>query len=149
MAKDFRFERYNGQDLVDNKPEYIEQMRDIFLSRECGKEDVLQYIDDESHILCMFDKDTMVGFAWLVLAEKMRLAEISWFVTDRYKTKGMDGKHLLNEVIDYCKSKDIVSVKFNCFDQSWDKIENKEKLFKRIGFEIQKDDDFDASIDIK
>ena len=149
MAKDFNFEVYNGQELIDNKPEYLEQMNNIFRSRECGKEEVLQYIDDESQIVCMFDKESMVGFAWLVLAEKMKLAEICWFVTDRQKTKGMDGKYLLNEVIDYCRSKDISSVKFNCFDQSWDKIEDKKKLFKRIGFEIENDDDFDATINLE
>ena len=149
MAKEFTFEIYNGQDLKDTKPEYLDKMRDIFLSRDCGKEDVLRYIDEESHILCMFDKEDMAGFAWLVLAEKMKLAEICWFVTDKNKAKGMDGKCLLNKVIEYCKSKDISSIKLNFFDESWAKIEDKEKLFKRIGFEIEKDENFDASINIK
>ncbi len=149
MAKEFRFERYDGQQLQTERLDRMAEMEQVFKSRKCDKEDVLQYIDEDAHILCMFDKDAMVGFAWLVLAERMKLAELCWFVTDRDRIKGMDAKYLLNEVVDYCKEKDVRSIKFNCFAQSWDKIDNKDKLFERIGYNIVHDDNYDITINLE
>ena len=50
--------------------------------------------------------------------------------------------------LDYCKSKNIKAVKFNCLDESWNRIKNKQKLFEKFKYKTSQDDSYDISIDI-
>lgn len=144
----FQFKYYNGQQIKDEQPDLFNQMKSIFKSRDCNKEEVLNYLDEDSTVCCMFKDDECVGFAWLAFCDAKRLSEICWLATDKNKISGLNAKLLLDEVLDYCKTKKIKSVKFNCFDESWNRIKNKDQLFKKFGYNVSQDESYDMSIDL-
>ena len=46
----FQFKYYNGQQIKDKHYDLFNQMKNVFKSRDCNKEDVLNYLDDH-HIV--------------------------------------------------------------------------------------------------
>jgi len=144
----FQFKYYNGQQIKDEKPELLNQMKNVFKSRDCKKENVLEFLDEESIVCCMFKDEECVGFAWLAFCHQQHLSELCWFATNKNKLNGIEAKLLLDEVFDYCKSQDVKSVKFNCFDESWNRIKNKDELFKKFGYNLSQDESYDMSIEL-
>ena len=144
----FQFEYFDGQQIKDEQPELLNQMKNVFKSRDCHKEGVLEFLDEESVVCCMFKEEECVGFAWLTFCDEQHLSELCWFATNKDKLSGIDAKLLLDKDFDYCKLREIKSVKFNCFDESWDRIKNKEQLFKKFGYNVSQDELYDMSIDL-
>jgi len=144
----FQFKYYNGQQIIDEEHELFQQMKNVFMSRDCEKQDVLDYLDEDSSVCCMFHDNECVGFSWLAFSDEEHLAELCWFATDKDKIRGIDAKFLLDETFDYCKSLGIEAVKFNCFDGSWGRIKNKERLFEKFGYKVSQDEIYDMSIEL-
>ena len=88
----------------------------------------------------------LTGFSWITLCKELNIAELSWFVTDKNSTFGLEGKALLDYSIQYCKHNDIKELKFNCFEKSWRRIKDKKKLFEKFGYILNEDNDFDLCI---
>ena len=144
----FQFEYFIGQQIKNEHPELLNQMKSIFKSRNINKEDVLEFLDEDSVVCCMFKDMKCVGFAWLVFCHEQHLSELCWFATNKNMLNGIDAKFLLDEVFNYCKLREIKSVKFNCFDESWNRIKNKEQLFRKFGYNVSQDETYDMSIDL-
>ena len=147
-SKQYEFKYYNGKQILEEEQELLGQMHNVFKSRDCNKESVLEYLGEDTTVCCMFDGDNCVGFSWLAFCNEEHLAELCWFVTDKNKLGGLDAKIMLDEVLGYCKAQGVKSVKFNCFDKSWGRIKDREKLFKKFGFDVSDDEMYDMSIDV-
>ena len=143
----FTYKYYNGQQIIENEPELLSQLKDVFISRGSPRHDVLKYLDEDATVCCMFDGDKCIGLAWLAFYGKKHIAEICWLATN-ISVKGLDGKYLLDEVLNYCKNKGVKSVKFNCDDDSWGRIKNKEQLFEKFGYKLSEEELYDMSIEI-
>ena len=127
--------------------ELFEKIKKVALSHELSH--LLSYITEEFDVNCYYKDDELVGFSFMEIAEEERLAELCWFIIDKSKSKLVDSKWFLDKTLEYCKSKGVQSVKFNCDSKSWGKINDKETLFKRFGYMLSPDEDFyDMSIDI-
>ena len=150
MSNSIEFKLYNGQQILNNEPALFAQIKSIFDSRGLSeqKEDILQCLDEEFLVWCMLKSGECVGLAWLAFCDEENLSELCWFATDKDKVNGLEGKLLLDKSINYCKSRNIKSIKFNCLDKSWNRIRNKEHLFEKFGYKVSPDEDFDMSIDI-
>lgn len=144
------FKFFDGSQLLTQEKAVLEQMQNISSDYDfLDDENVLQYLDEPAKVCCMYSGSNLLGFAWLALCEEQHIAELCWFVSDKKKAKGLDSKSLLDTTLEYCKAKGIKSLKFNCAEQSWGRIKNKEQLFKKFGYTLTPDEtDYDMSIDI-
>ena len=143
--KELRFKKFSGLE-IKNDESLFNCLKTIFKSRECEKEDVLQYLDEDSEVICMYKNNILTGFSWITICKELNIAELSWFVTDKNTTFGLEGKTLLDYTIKYCKNNNIKELKFNCFEKSWGRIKDKKKLFEKYGYKLNEDNDFDLCI---
>ena len=128
MTNRFHYTFYNGAEVKEMQP-MIDKMNSICCEYKGLKEsDILRFLEESSTICCMTQNNELMGFSWTVLCEEEQIAELCWLVMGKKKSKGLDGKYLLDKTLDYCKSKNINSVKFNCDLDSWGRIKNKSKL---------------------
>ena len=152
MGKDksFEFKIYTGHQISVNGQDLLGKLRDIVSGYEMfDGEDIMQFLSAESIVCCMFDGEEILGFAWLEFSDEERIAELGWFITDKEKTKGLESKLLLDRVLDYCKERNISSVKFNCAQESWGRIKDEKLLLKRFGYNLSEDEGYyDVSIDL-
>ena len=143
----FTYQYFNGKDIIENKPELIEELKNIFKSRNSPRHDVIKYLDEDATMCCMFQEDKCIGFAWLAFYDKKHIAELCWLATNK-SLKGLDGRFLLDEVLKYCKNRGVKSLKFNCDDDSWGRIKNKEQLLKQFGYNASEEELYDMSIEL-
>ena len=144
--KELRFKIFNGLEIKKNKA-LLESLKLTFTSRECEKEDVLQYLDEDSDVICMYKNNVLTGFSWIItLCKELNIAELSWFVTNKETTFGLEGKTLLDYTIEYCKNNNIKELKFYCLKESWGRIKDKKKLFKKFGYNLKNEKYFDLCI---
>ena len=104
--KELRFKIFSGLEIKKDKA-LFDSLKSIFTSRECEKEDVLQYLDEDSDVICMYKNNVLTGFSWITLCKELNIAELSWFVTDKNSTFGLEGKALLDYSIQYCKHNNV------------------------------------------
>jgi len=149
MMPKYKFVLYTGEQVNQNI-NLLADMNAISFEYDFLKEkDVLQYLDESSIVYCMTKNDELIGFSWVVMSEEEQISELCWFVMDKHKTKGLEGKLLLDKTLEYCKNHNITYVKFNCDSQSWGKIKNKTKLLSKYGYKIDTEEkDYDVSISI-
>ncbi len=148
----YTFEIYNGKDILDSNKELLLKMNDVvnsqFDHKLQGEIYLLQFLNEDSTVVCLFREEDLLGFSWLTLAENIKRAELSWFFSDKDKVKGLESKRLLDKSIEYCKDKGIESLKFNC-SSSWSRIKNKNRIFENFGYKISEEkDNYDVSLDI-
>ena len=154
MEKKEKFEyiTYNGKDLLGKDKAMFYKMRDVIRSQADVDmnegEAILLFLDETSNILCMMDKDDLLGFSWITLAEDEKKAELSWMYADRDKMKGLDAKKLFDKSIEFCQNRGVDTLKFNC-GSSWSRIKDVDRLVEAYGYTNSKDKEwYDASIDI-
>ena len=150
MEKIYSFKFYNGQQLLTEEKEILSKMEEVAFSYDfLHEEDVLQYLENDSRICYMLHNNDLIGFSWLAISEELNIAELCWFVTHKQKAKGLDSKLLLDKTLEFCKQNDIKSLKFNCAEQSWFRIKDKNFLFKNFGYNVtENEQEYDVSIDI-
>ena len=142
---DFKF--YLGEDIKNNGAILDEMEKVANCYNFLAEENVLQYIDNNSKICCFYKDNALLGFSWLEFCESEAIAELCWFVMNKNKSKGIEGKLLLDKTLDFCKQNGITSVKFNCAEASWGRIKDPSKLFKSFGYSLSDDEnDYDMSI---
>ena len=149
MKHEYQYEFYNGNKILKNKS-ILSQMNTILDEYDFMKEgNILQYLDESAIVCCMINNGDLIGFSWVVTSEEEPIAELCWFVMDKNKSKGLEGKLLLDKTIEYCKSKNISALKFNCAKQSWGRIKDEHKLLSKFGYTLDKyETDYDVSINI-
>ncbi len=149
MGGQYKFQFYNGYELLRNKS-LLNNMKSISYEYDFLKEkDVLQFLVESSVICCMTKDEELIGFSWVEICEEEHIAELCWFVMSKCKTKALEGKLLLDTTLKYCKDKEVVALKFNCENQSWGRIKDKNKLFSRHGYILTKDENcYDVSIEV-
>lgn len=149
MKHEYRYEFHSGDEILKNQ-NILSQMYDILDTQDfMGREDILKYLDESAVICCMTKDNSIVGFSWTTICKEEQIAELCWFVMDKDKSKGLEGKQLLNKTIEYCKSEGISSLKFNCAKQSWGRIKDEHKLLSKFGYTLDKyETDYDVSINI-
>lgn len=149
MKTKYEYEFNNGAEVLKNQ-QLLGQMNSIAYKYDyLQEEDVLQYLDESSIVCCMKKDADLIGFSWVVMCREEQIAELCWFVMDKQKAKGLEGKLLLDKTLEYCKNENIISLKFNCASQSWGKIKNKNELFEKFGYTLTENEkDYDISIDI-
>ena len=135
MMKQYKI--LNGAEI---KVEEISLLKQCLSSRDFNP-DFIDYIDENSTIILMYDNTSLVGFSWLTICKELNLAELSWLVTNKDKIQNFDGKLLLDYSIKYCKNN-------NCDNRSWGRIKDKEKLFKKFGYNVNNDKEFDMSLEL-
>ena len=145
---EFKFKQYNGKELLLNEQGLLLEMQELFISRNCGDSEFLNYLGEDSDVWCMFKKEKLVGFAWLCFDEQFKHAELCWLATDK-KLKGLESKKLFDKVIQYCEELGADTINFNCFEPSWKNIKDKTKLFERFGYTLIDDDNYDMVISLK
>ena len=147
MNKNLKYTFYTGGEVWQNK-QLFDKIEVICKGYDDFKEEgILEFLDDTATICCMSKNGDLIGFSWCVISEKKQEAELCWLVMDKNKAKGFDGKQLLDKTLEYCKKRNIKSLKFNCYDVSWKKIKDKDKLLTRYGYNIDKNEkDYDVSI---
>lgn len=149
MKHEYRYEFHNGDKVLENQ-NILSQMYDILDTQDfMGRGDILKYLDESAVICCMTKDNSIVGFSWTIICKEEQIAELCWFVMDKDKSKGLEGKQLLNKTIEYCKSEGISSLKFNCAETSWGRIKNRHKLLSKYGYVVDESEkDYDISINI-
>ena len=149
MKHEYQYEFYNGNKILKNKS-ILSQMNTLLDEYDFMKEgNILQYLDESAIVCCMINNGDLIGFSWVVTSEEEPIAELCWFVMDKNKSKGLEGKLLLDKTIEYCKSKNISALKFNCAKQSWGRIKDEHKLLSKFGYTLDKyETDYDVSINI-
>ena len=147
MKRQFKFIRYSGEEIKLNR-DVLQKMREAEKSREELAGSCLEYIGESANIVCMFDGNELLGFAWTENYIPESVAELCWFVTNKDKIKSMDAKLLLDKTIEECKKDGIQSIKFNCYEKSWGRIKDKERLFEAYGYKVSEEEFYDVSIDI-
>ncbi|MBQ9795936.1 MAG: GNAT family N-acetyltransferase [Clostridia bacterium] len=149
MNNEYQFEFKTGINVLNNN-QLLEEMDAIAFKYDYLKEeDVLQYLEQFSIVGLMRKNNQLIGFSWVEVDKEQQIAELCWFVMDKQKAKGLEGKLLLDKTLKYCKNQNITSVKFNCASQAWGKIKNKNKLFEKFGYTLTENEkDYDISIDI-
>ena len=138
------FEAFSGKQVVEDF-ELFEKMKRVALSHDLTC--VLSFVDEQSDVNCYYKDDEMVGFSFMTILEQEHIAELCWFVIDKNKQK-INSKWFLDKTLEYMKSKEVKSVKFNCDLKSWGNIGDKYKLFKRFGYNLSSDEFWDMSIEI-
>jgi len=136
---------------IKSRPDMVKDMGRLLDERVPNKSSVLEFISDDALICLMMKQGEIVGFSWVEFSESVRQdAELSWFATSPTEVSGLDGKNLLDFTLEKCKQLDVKNIRFNCFDQSWGRIQDKNKLLKRFGYNVtdSKDSGFDVSIEI-
>lgn len=145
----YEFKFYSGEEVKNNTTIFSDIERVANTYGFLAEEGVLHYLDDNSKIGCFYKDNIMLGFSWLDFCESEAIAELCWFIMDKNKSKGIEGKLLLDKTLEFCKQKGIISVKFNCADVSWGRIKDTSKLFERFGYSLNKDEeDYDMSIEL-
>ena len=147
MENNYEYKFYNGDELKKNKKLLGELNKIIHDYDYMG--DILNFLSTESIICCMTSNRVIIGLSWVTLCEELQMAELSWFITNKREIKGLDGKNLLDKTLEFCKSKNIKMVKFNCGLDSWGRIKNKNKLLSKYGYKVdENEEDYDVSIKI-
>lgn len=148
MKHEYQYELYNGAQVLQNK-KLLFKMDAIWEKYDCFQGNILQYLDESAIICCMIKDNSVVGFSWTTICKEEQIAELCWFVMDKDKSKGLEGKLLLDKTIEYCKSENISSLKFNCAETSWGRIKNRHKLLSKYGYAVDENQkDYDISINI-
>ena len=148
MKHEYQYELYSGTEVLQNK-KILFKMDAIWEKYDCFQGDILQYLDESAIICCMIKNGDLIGFSWVAMCKEEQIAELCWFVMDKDKSKGLEGKQLLNKTIEYCKNENISSLKFNCSTYSWKNIKNKDKLLSRFGYKLDENEKYyDVSINI-
>ena len=147
MKRQIKFIRYGGEEIKLNR-DVLQKMREAEKSREEIEGSCLDYIGETSNIICMFEGDELLGFAWTEYYIPESVAELCWIVTNKEKIKSLDAKLLLDNAIEECKKDGIEVVNFNCYERSWGRIKDKEKLFEGYGYKVREEEYYDVSIDI-
>ena len=149
--KEFTYKAYNGKELLKDNINVLAKMQDVINTQNVDHIDgssILAFLDESSHVICMMLEEDIIGFSWITLAEEVGEAELSWFYSDKNKMKGLDAKQLFDKSIEYCQSKDITTLRFNCSD-SWSRIKDIDRLLEGFGYKTLDDkQNFDVSIDI-
>lgn len=148
MKHEYQYELYNGAQVLQNK-KLLFKMDAIWEKYDCFQGNILQYLDESEIVCCMIKNGDLIGFSWMTICKEEQIAELSWFVMDKDKSKGLEGKLLLDKTIEYCKSENISSLKFNCAETSWGRIKNRHKLLSKYGYAVDENQkDYDISINI-
>ena len=151
MKNIIEFKYFTGKTIISpQNKEIFEEMNIIAYSHEfLIQEDILQYITPESELLCMYKDNKLAAFSWIETDKQKQIAELCWFVINKKLIKGLESKKLLNKILDHCKQDNIKSLKFNCAEQSWFRIKDKNSLFKNFGYNVtENEQEYDVSIDI-
>ena len=149
MKHEYQYEFHRG-DKVLKEQNILSQMYNILDTQDfMERGDILKHLDETSIVCCMIKDCDLIGFSWVTMCKEEQIAELSWFVMDKNKSKGLEGKLLLDKTIEYCKSKNISALKFNCAKQSWGRIKDEHKLLSKFGYTLDKyETDYDVSINI-
>ena len=149
MKPEYKYTFNNGTEILNNQ-NILSQMYNILDTQDfLGRGDILKYLDESAIICCMIKDDGVVGFSWTTICKEEQIAELCWFVMDKDKSKGLEGKLLLDKTIEYCKNENISSLKFNCAETSWGRIKNRHKLLSKYGYAVDESEkDYDISINI-
>ncbi len=149
MKPEYKYTFNNGAEILNNQ-NILSQMNNILDTQDFIKKDnILKYLDESSIVCCMIKNGDLIGFSWVAMSKEEKIAELCWFVMDKQKSKGLEGKLLLDKTIEYCKSENISSLKFNCAETSWGRIKNRHKLLSKFGYEVDENEkDYDVSINI-
>ena len=149
MQDKYQYEFHNGDKVLKNQ-NVLSQMYNILDTQDfMGRGDILKYLDESSIVCCMVKDSSVIGFSWVVMNNEDKIAELSWFVMDKNKSIGLQGKQLLDKTIEYCKNAGISSIKFNCAETSWGRIKNRNKLLSKYGYTVDENEkDYDISINI-
>lgn len=144
------FKHFTGEQLLKQESQTLEQMNNVaFIYDFLDAENVLQYLDHDSQVICMYKDDDLVAFSWVVLSVPAKIAELCWFVAHKDKVKGLESKLLLDKTLEFCKQNNIAEVKFNCATQSWGRLKDKKRLLNRFGYKLTDFEyNYDISIDI-
>ena len=149
MRHEYQYKLYNGTEVLQNKKLLLKMdaiLDEYYFMKEGN---ILQYLDESAIVCCMIKNGELIGFSWVVMCKEEQIAELCWFVMDRQKSKGIEGKLLLDKTIEHCKSEKISSLKFNCAEQSWGRIKDEHKLLSKFGYTLTKNEkDYDVSINI-
>ena len=148
------FKIYSGKYDIFKEKDLLQQMRTVAYQYDyVRKEAVLQYLDEESKICCMFKGGKLIGFSWLGFKEEEQIAELHWLISSK-TAKFNESKMLLDKTLEFCKRHNAKSVRFNCADEAWRRIKDKESLFKKFGYNITENEisvneaDYEISIEI-
>ena len=149
MNNQYQFEFVTGLNVFSNN-QLIEEMESIAFKYDyLMEEDVLQHLEQFSIVGLMRKNKHLIGFSWMEANIKLGIAELCWFVMDKDKTKGLEGKLLLDKTLEHCKNQNITALKFNCASQAWGKIKEKNKFMSKYGYNIDLEEkDYDVSIKI-
>ena len=146
MKTSFKFTFYNGDELIKNQL-LLETMNKICNEYDMGE--ILNFLESESIVCYMTLEDELMGFSWIFIHEEKHMAELCWFVTNKQKLKGLDGMILLDKTLEFCKGKNVNKVKFNCAVDAWWRINNKNILLSKYGYNIDENEkEYDVSIRI-
>jgi len=151
MEIDCQYDVVGGEEVKAN-PSMMCEMSEVFASRMDDKAKVLQYISDDAMICTMRHEGRLVGFSWVEFGDSATEAELAWFATRQGEMCALEGKGLLDYTLEKCKGMGAKVVRFNCFDQSWGRIQNRNRLMKRFGYKVlddtQDESGFDMSIEL-
>lgn len=144
------FKHFTGEQLLEQESQTLEQMNTVAFSHDfLEKENILQYLDHEHQIICMYKDEDLVAFSWVLLCESAKAADLCWFVAHKDKVKGLESKLLLDKTLEFCKQHEITQVEFNCAPQSWGRLKDKKRLLRKFGYKLTEYEfNFDISIDI-
>ena len=147
MKNDYQYKFYNGHELKGNNKLFSEIEKIVNEYDYMG--DILNFLSSESIVCCMTSNDVIMGFSWIALCEEQQIAELSWFVINKQEIKGLDGHYLLDKTLNFCTSKNIKFLKFNCGLEAWERIKNKNKLLSNYGYIVDENEkDYDISIKV-
>jgi len=107
------------------------------------------YMPDDDYFICSFSGEEMMGFAAITLDARNKRGDLLWFVVDKENAKGFSNKSLLDKVIEFCRTKGMKTLSWTCLDASWRNVNNKEKIFKRFGYNPTVYDDGDMELNLE
>ena len=128
----------------------FEKLKEIVC--EYGLTFVIDYIKDLELYTNLYLKDgQLIGFSCYDVDDynpKNIVSEVCWFVIKKNKSTLIEIKWFFDETLREMKSRGVKTIKFNCDQRSWGKVQDVFGLFERFGYNAKEDDFYDISMDI-